>query len=144
MDRALLAAYDKIGINVPLIVRLEGTNVEIARKMLADPEIPIKLAAGRPQDIRPCIYCYACVSQIFVNQSVKCSVNAQTGMWSSYFCRKWATNCSSEPSRRCLTRSSHNTCLLGRGSRLSVFARVNESSKQVGFSCANGEVRPNT
>ncbi|MDP1796691.1 MAG: ADP-forming succinate--CoA ligase subunit beta [Planctomycetaceae bacterium] len=33
---ALLAAYDNIGIKVPLIVRLEGTNVELARKMLAD------------------------------------------------------------------------------------------------------------
>lgn len=33
---ALLGAYDKIGIKVPLIVRLEGTNVEVARKMLAD------------------------------------------------------------------------------------------------------------
>jgi succinyl-CoA synthetase beta subunit len=33
---ALLAAYDNIGITVPLVVRLEGTNVQIARKMLAD------------------------------------------------------------------------------------------------------------
>jgi succinyl-CoA synthetase beta subunit len=33
---ALLSAYDKIGITIPLVVRLEGTNVEIARKMLAD------------------------------------------------------------------------------------------------------------
>ncbi|VAX41449.1 Succinyl-CoA ligase [ADP-forming] beta chain [hydrothermal vent metagenome] len=33
---ALLEAYDKVGISVPLVVRLEGTNVEIARKMLAD------------------------------------------------------------------------------------------------------------
>ena len=31
---ALLTAYDKIGITVPLVVRLEGTNVEIARDML--------------------------------------------------------------------------------------------------------------
>ncbi len=53
--------------------------VAMARKMLADPEIPIKLAQNRPQDIRPCIYCYACVSQIFVNQRVKCAVNALTG-----------------------------------------------------------------
>ena len=53
--------------------------VAMARKMLADPHIPIKLAQNRPQDIRPCIYCYACVSQIFINQRVKCAVNAQTG-----------------------------------------------------------------
>jgi succinyl-CoA synthetase beta subunit len=32
---ALLAAYEKVGFNVPLVVRLEGTNVEKAREMLA-------------------------------------------------------------------------------------------------------------
>jgi succinyl-CoA synthetase beta subunit len=31
---ALLNAYEKVGFNVPLVVRLEGTNVEIAREML--------------------------------------------------------------------------------------------------------------
>ena len=38
---ALLAAYDKIGIKVPLVVRLEGTNVDLARKMLAESGKPI-------------------------------------------------------------------------------------------------------
>ncbi|QDU36580.1 Succinyl-CoA ligase [ADP-forming] subunit beta [Maioricimonas rarisocia] len=33
---ALLGAYDNIGITLPLVVRLEGTNVEKARQMLAD------------------------------------------------------------------------------------------------------------
>jgi succinyl-CoA synthetase beta subunit len=33
---ALLSAYDSVGFHVPLVVRLEGTNVEKARKMLAD------------------------------------------------------------------------------------------------------------
>ena len=33
---ALLSAYDTVGFTVPLVVRLEGTNVEIARKMLAE------------------------------------------------------------------------------------------------------------
>lgn len=32
---ALLGAYEKVGFSVPLVVRLEGTNVEQARKMLA-------------------------------------------------------------------------------------------------------------
>ena len=31
---ALLTAYDKVGFSVPLVVRLEGTNVEIAREKL--------------------------------------------------------------------------------------------------------------
>jgi len=33
---ALLEAYDKVGFHAPLVVRLEGTNVELARKMLAE------------------------------------------------------------------------------------------------------------
>ena len=33
---ALLVAYEKVGFNVPLVVRLEGTNVEKARQMLAE------------------------------------------------------------------------------------------------------------
>ncbi len=37
---ALLNAYEKVGFNVPLVVRLEGTNVDKAREMLK--------ASGRP------------------------------------------------------------------------------------------------
>ncbi|QDT26065.1 Succinyl-CoA ligase [ADP-forming] subunit beta [Gimesia panareensis] len=33
---ALLEAYEKVGFTVPLVVRLEGTNVEAARTMLAE------------------------------------------------------------------------------------------------------------
>ena len=53
--------------------------VAMGRKLLADPELPIKLQRGKPEDVRPCIYCYVCVSQIFINQRVKCAVNPQTG-----------------------------------------------------------------
>jgi hypothetical protein len=53
--------------------------VAMGRKLLADPDLPNKLAANRRQDVRPCIYCYVCVSQIFINQRVKCAVNAQVG-----------------------------------------------------------------
>ncbi|MDY0072338.1 MAG: NAD(P)/FAD-dependent oxidoreductase [Thauera sp.] len=53
--------------------------VAMARKLLADPELPNKLMEDRPEDIRPCIYCYACVSQIFINERVKCAVNPRTG-----------------------------------------------------------------
>ena len=49
--------------------------VAMARQLLADPELPNKLAAGRRRDVRPCIHCYTCVGQIFVNEVVKCAVN---------------------------------------------------------------------
>ena len=42
---ALLEAYDNIGFSVPLVVRLEGTNVEIARKMIGESGKDILTAA---------------------------------------------------------------------------------------------------
>jgi 2,4-dienoyl-CoA reductase (NADPH2) len=52
--------------------------VAMARPLLADPALVNKLAEGRRQDIRPCIYCYRCVGQIFINERVKCTVNPAT------------------------------------------------------------------
>ena len=51
----------------------------MGRKLLADPELPNKLVAGQDKAIRPCIYCYICVSRIFINKSVCCAVNHSTG-----------------------------------------------------------------
>ena len=53
--------------------------IAMARKLLADPDLPNKLLSGQEQAIRPCIYCYVCVSQIFINERVKCAVNPMTG-----------------------------------------------------------------
>ncbi len=52
--------------------------VSMARKLLADPDIPRKLAEGRPEDIRPCVYCYTCVAQAFFDRPVRCAVNPTT------------------------------------------------------------------
>jgi 2,4-dienoyl-CoA reductase (NADPH2) len=53
--------------------------LSMARKLLADPDLPAKLKAGRPELVRPCIYCYTCISQIFFGSHIRCAVNAQTG-----------------------------------------------------------------
>ncbi|WP_339678320.1 FAD-dependent oxidoreductase [uncultured Zhongshania sp.] len=53
--------------------------VAMGRKLLADPELPNKLLAGREDTVRPCIYCYVCVSQIFINEPMFCAVNPGTG-----------------------------------------------------------------
>jgi succinyl-CoA synthetase beta subunit len=43
---AILAAFKEVGFHVPLVVRLEGTNVELGRKILADSGLNITTAAG--------------------------------------------------------------------------------------------------
>lgn len=53
--------------------------VTMGRKLLADPHLPAKLIAGKPESVRPCIYCYTCISQIFFSRQVRCAVNAETG-----------------------------------------------------------------
>jgi succinyl-CoA synthetase beta subunit len=41
---AILAAFQEVGFHVPLVVRLEGTNVELGRKMLAGSGLNIQTA----------------------------------------------------------------------------------------------------
>ncbi len=52
--------------------------VAMGRKLLADPDLPAKLAAGRADQVRPCIYQYRCIGNIFLNQPVACVANAAT------------------------------------------------------------------
>lgn len=52
--------------------------VAMGRQLLADPDLPNKLARGERDDIRPCIYQYRCINGIFVNETVRCAVNAAT------------------------------------------------------------------
>ncbi|WP_097093421.1 oxidoreductase [Novosphingobium sp. Chol11] len=53
--------------------------VTMGRKLLADPALPNKLKAGQAEAVRPCVYCYTCISQIFFSRPVKCAVNPETG-----------------------------------------------------------------
>jgi 2,4-dienoyl-CoA reductase (NADPH2) len=53
--------------------------VSFGRKLLADPELPAKLAAGRRAAVRPCVYCYTCVAQAFFDKPVRCAVNPEAG-----------------------------------------------------------------
>ncbi len=40
--------------------------VALARPLLADPDLPNKLKAGRVEDVYPCLRCMACISESFV------------------------------------------------------------------------------
>ena len=89
------AVKKRIGVPVITVGRLSPDEAErvlaegqadfvaMGRKLLADPELPNKLAAGAPEEVRPCMYHYRCISQIFVRSSVRCAVNATTGFEST-------------------------------------------------------------
>lgn len=49
--------------------------VAMGRKLLADPALPKKLLAGNPDKVRPCVYCYTCISAIYMGGGARCAVN---------------------------------------------------------------------
>ncbi len=53
--------------------------IAMGRKLLAEPDLPRRLAEGAPEDIRPCIYQYRCIGAIFINEPLTCVSNARAG-----------------------------------------------------------------
>ncbi len=51
----------------------------MGRQLLADPELPNKLRAGTPEQVRPCINCYLCVAENFFDDTPFCAVNPALG-----------------------------------------------------------------
>jgi 2,4-dienoyl-CoA reductase (NADPH2) len=56
--------------------------IGFCRRLMADPELPNKLASGRFDDIRPCLGCKECMRSYF--DAVRCRVNAALGTENQY------------------------------------------------------------
>ena len=52
---------------------------EACRPMIADPEIPRKIAENREEEIIPCIACNLCFSRLYYHQPLMCSVRPTLG-----------------------------------------------------------------
>lgn len=53
--------------------------IGMARALVADPDLPSKLAADRPGTIRPCARCNVCLGHVSGGMPIACAVNAQAG-----------------------------------------------------------------
>ncbi len=53
--------------------------VAMARPLLADPELPNKVARGQAADIRPCISCEGCIDSMQTHDDLRCAVNPLSG-----------------------------------------------------------------
>jgi 2,4-dienoyl-CoA reductase (NADPH2) len=94
-----LAAQIKGAVSIPVITagRLDPTLGEKAlrqgkadfigfcRRLMADPELPNKIATGNIKDIRPCLACKECMRAF--HEAVKCRVNASLGTVDQYITR---------------------------------------------------------
>lgn len=58
--------------------------IGMTRRLLADPELPNKVANGRLEDIRPCMGCLYCRNFILKNEPLECRVNAALGRENEY------------------------------------------------------------
>lgn len=62
-------------------ILLEGKAdfIGMTRRLLADPELPNKLVAGKMDDIAPCVACTHCLSALSMDKPIVCRVNASLG-----------------------------------------------------------------
>ena len=53
--------------------------IMMGRALLADPELPDKVMAGREDDIVRCLRCFTCMAQRAIDQTRRCAINPQIG-----------------------------------------------------------------
>jgi 2,4-dienoyl-CoA reductase (NADPH2) len=85
------AVREKLGIPVIAVGRISPEEadeqigagafdfVAMGRQLLADPDLPNKLARGERGAVRPCVHQYRCIGNIYLRKSVRCVANVRTG-----------------------------------------------------------------
>ena len=53
--------------------------VAMARAVIADPDLPLKARAGREDEIRKCLRCFACLSGNATRRQIRCAINPEIG-----------------------------------------------------------------
>jgi NADPH-dependent 2,4-dienoyl-CoA reductase/sulfur reductase-like enzyme len=53
--------------------------IEMARSLIADPDLPVKMRTGREDDITPCMRCMSCFSAAVTSGIEYCSLNPEIG-----------------------------------------------------------------
>lgn len=62
-----------------VVARGDADLVLLGRTLIAEPDWPRKVQAGRREDVRPCIACNACVDLVGKGERARCSVNPEVG-----------------------------------------------------------------
>ena len=76
---ATVGALGDPGLMEEIIATGKADVVEIARGLLADPDIPRKIRTGRCDDINSCLRCMHCFSSHHSNGQFYCAINPEMG-----------------------------------------------------------------
>ena len=53
--------------------------VEMARGLICDPDLPIKLRTGREKEVRKCLRCFSCIRSMYSRGRLYCAINPESG-----------------------------------------------------------------
>ena len=76
---ATVGAHCDPALMEEIIASGQADVIEIARALMADPDLPRKARRGETEDIRPCLRCLACFSGVLTNAKCFCAVNPEIG-----------------------------------------------------------------
>ncbi|MDR0904866.1 MAG: NAD(P)/FAD-dependent oxidoreductase [Oscillospiraceae bacterium] len=77
---ATVGAFTEPELMEELIASGKADVIEVARELLADPDMPIKARSGREGDITKCMRCFTCFSNLINNRQFCCAVNPEIGI----------------------------------------------------------------
>ena len=76
---AAVGAIDSPELMEDIIASGKADIIEVARGLIADPDMPMKLMTGRDNDVRRCLRCLACFSNVVRTGTFRCAVNPEIG-----------------------------------------------------------------
>ncbi|MDR2616148.1 MAG: NAD(P)/FAD-dependent oxidoreductase [Oscillospiraceae bacterium] len=76
---ATVGAFTEPGLMEEIIASGKADVVELARQLIADPDLPVKAREGREDEITRCMRCFTCFSNLISNRQFCCAVNPEIG-----------------------------------------------------------------
>ncbi len=76
---ATVGAHNDPELMEEIIASGQADVVEVARGLIADPDMPRKARCGRDDDIRQCLRCFTCFSHEITNRHIICAINPEIG-----------------------------------------------------------------
>jgi 2,4-dienoyl-CoA reductase-like NADH-dependent reductase (Old Yellow Enzyme family)/thioredoxin reductase len=61
------------------LVKGNADFIAIGRQIIADPDYPSKIMAGKPESIRRCLRCSECLGEVMKGKGISCAVNPEAG-----------------------------------------------------------------